>query len=517
MPAAFLPRTVLALAASAAVALGAGCGDDGASGSSGPDPAAALPATAPLYVEAQVSPGGDLADNVKAVSRKLLGTEDVGQKVVGLIDDQLGERGASYEKDIAPWLGQRAGVALTALGGRDADGVAAIVSKDDDKAKAYIDARPQTEQREYRGVAYRVKAADDEAAAIIDHTVLFGTEAGVKSAIDATKGNALADAKAFKEARDAIGTDGLGFFYMDPGRTFAAALGAASRAGASQAQMLQGALTGTGLRSIAGRLDVASDALRADVAVLGAKRQTPAGGDAAAAAAAVPADAWLSVGVGDVGAYVQNALKGLGRSGASSGIDPAVLLQQLKAGFGVDVQQDFLSWMGDAAFFVRGTKPDTVGGGLIVHSKDPAASRRAIGTIDGLLTTFDVAHGPLRGVAGAEGLEVHLSGVDRPIDIAAKDDRFVVAFGEDALRAALGGGAQLGQSPAFTQAAGLLGGPKPSLFLNTPSAVALLGAFAGSAPGFRNATPTLDALGPLVAGGEDRDGVTHAEVAIAVR
>ncbi len=118
--------------------------------------------------------------------------------------------------------------------------------------------------------------------------------------------------------------------------------------------MFKGLLTGSGLQSVAAKLDVASNALRIDAAAIGLK--TKAGsGDGPGAAAAVPAGSWLSVGVGDVGGTISKAISSLGDSGATGGVDPATLLQGLQSQLGVDVRKDLLSWMGDAALFVRGT------------------------------------------------------------------------------------------------------------------------------------------------------------------
>ena len=119
--------------------------------------------------------------------------------------------------------------------------------------------------REYRGVKYRYKADDDLAAAVVDHAVLIGTERGFKSAIDARSGDTLASSATFKKARETVGTDGLGFAYADPGRFFDLAAGAASgkAPGVDDAQlkMFKGLLTGSGLQSVAAKLDVASNAL----------------------------------------------------------------------------------------------------------------------------------------------------------------------------------------------------------------------------------------------------------------
>jgi hypothetical protein len=522
--------TLLASCCAAALALVplAGCGDSSSAGGgdAGADPAALLPASSPVYVEAQVRPTGDLAANAKTVAGKILRTSDPGGKIVGLIDDALKDDKASYSDDIAPWLGQRAGIAITSIGagGKDVDVVGAIASKDDDAANAFLDEQAKGTTRTYRDVKYHFKAGDDLAAAVVDHAVLIGTERGFKSAIDARSGGGLAATGTFKKARETVGTDGLGFVYADPGRFFDLVAGAASGTAAGQdaatLKSFKGLLTGTGLQSVAASVDVASNAIRVDAAAIGLKASTAksaAAGDGPGAAAAVPAGAWLSVGVGDVGGLVESALTSAGSAGITGGVDPATLLQGLKAQLGIDVQKDILSWMGDAALFVRGTSTSDLGGALVVTSKDPAASRAAIPKLEKLLKGVGVDTAPLAGGAGADGFTVKVGGpLASGIDVASKDDTFVVAYGKDALKDALAGGNALGDSAPYKTAAGLLDGAKPSLFLDTPQVVKLIGAFAGDDEGFQKAKPTLDAFGPAAAGITHDGDVVRLKAAVAV-
>jgi hypothetical protein len=286
--------------------------------------------------------------------------------------------------------------------------------------------------------------------------------------------------------------------------------------------MLKGLLTGSGLKSFAGRLDVAKDAMRVDFAAIGGKQGLigTGAGDGPGAAAAVPAGSWLSIGFGDVGGTFTQAIKSLGSSGAFGGLSPEVLLSGLKAQLGVDVQKDLLSWMGDAALFVRGTTASDVGGALVVHSKDPAASRRAIPELKSLLRRLGVQVGGLRrsgAGSGVAGFSVHAgSKLPGAVEIAAKDDTFVIAYGKDALRDALAGGDQLGDSAPYKAAAGLLDGAKPSLFLDTPQVVKLIGSLAGGDPDFQKAKPTLDAFGPAAAGAKREGGTTRVKLAVSV-
>jgi hypothetical protein len=526
MATSLLPRCAAAFVAAAAVALPvAGCGSAGSSagGDPGADPAAFVPASAPAYVEAQVQPDGELGANAKAVAGRILRTGDPGAKIIGLIDHGLEAQGITYAKDVEPWLGKRAGIAVTGVrGASKPDVVAAITSKDDAAAGRFVDGLEGAEKRTYRNVDYRFTSAGDVAAAVVDHVVLVGTEPGLKSAIDARSGDTLANAKNFKEARATVGTDGLGFLYADPSRVFDLVQGAmpgasagGSGAGAGQAsQALKGLLAGSGLRSFAASLDVAKDALHVDAAVIGVSAQTGAG-DGPGAAAAVPAGSWLSIGVGDLGGTVQRALAGFGKGGgAAGGLDPQALLQGLQGSLGIDIQKDLLSWMGDAALFVRGTTKSDLGGALVVTSKDPAKSKASIATLRRLLQTIGARPKELTGVSGATGLT--LDAGSGTVEIAAKDDRFVIAYGKDALRDALAPASPLGDSAPFKTAAGLLQGAKPSIFLDMPQLVQLLGAAAGNDPGFAEAKPTLDAFGPAAAGVTSSGDVVRLKAAVSV-
>jgi uncharacterized protein DUF3352 len=535
------PRRYALLAASCAAVVVpiAGCGDSGSSSSSGSgadagaDPAALLPASTPVYVEAQLRPTGELAGNAKTVVGKILRTADPGGKIVGLIDDAIKDNGVTYKKDIEPWLGQRAGIAITSVGaGSDVQLVGAIASKDDDAAKKFVERQAKGTTKKYRDVEYRFKAGDDLAAAVVDHAVLIGTEKAFKSAVDAeaSGSSSLATAGAFKKARSTVGTDGLGFVYADPSRFFDLALGAASGSGAmksSDAQSLQafkGLLTGSGLQSVAASLDVAKNALRVDAAAIGLKKGLAGTGSAeggAEALAAVPAGSWLGFGMGDVGGTFKSALTSLSQAGATGGVDPATLMSQLKSQLGIDVEKDLLAWMGNAALFVRGSGVADLGGALVVTSKDPAASKAAIPKLKKLLSGLQVKTGALGSGApsGADGFSIDVgsgSPLGGDVEVASKDDKFVIAYGKGALADALAGGDKLGDSEPFKTAAGLLEGVKPAVFVDTPAIVKLVSAFVGNDEDFAKAKPTLDVFGPAAAGIEQDGDVTRFKAAVAI-
>ena len=96
----------------------AGCGGGGGSSSVDVGPAAAVPANAALYLDGTVKPTGTAQSDAKAALSKIMKTPDPGAKIISLIDKQKTATGqpVNYQQDIAPWLGQQAGVFFTSLG-----------------------------------------------------------------------------------------------------------------------------------------------------------------------------------------------------------------------------------------------------------------------------------------------------------------------------------------------------------------------------------------------------------------
>src|ERR687885_1236136 len=79
----------------------------------GADPAALVPASAPLYAEAVV--GGDAKEqsDARAALARILRTSDPRGELVRLFD-----RGnVQFTRDVEPWLGDRVGAAALGVGG----------------------------------------------------------------------------------------------------------------------------------------------------------------------------------------------------------------------------------------------------------------------------------------------------------------------------------------------------------------------------------------------------------------
>src|SRR4051812_22054378 len=123
--------------------------------------------------------------------------------------------------------------------------------------------------------------------------------------------------------------------------------------------------------------------------------------------------------------------------------------------------------MGDAGLYVAGTTAADRRVALVIASKDPAATQRAVRALEPLARrSGDVT--ALNAAGVDEGFAVRRGHSDDELLVAAAGNRFVVALGRRALAEAIAsGGSRLGDAPAFQAAAAKLGGGvKPSFFLD---------------------------------------------------
>ena len=135
-------------------------------------------------------------------SAKILGTTDPQGQVVALFD----QGGVQFARDIEPWLGDRVGAAALTLG-KQGDKIVVAASRDDAAATAALGRiLPGASERSYRGVSYRVATKDGRplAAGVVGDAVVFGSENGLKAAVDASKGSSLAEGDQLKEARSTV-------------------------------------------------------------------------------------------------------------------------------------------------------------------------------------------------------------------------------------------------------------------------------------------------------------------------
>lgn len=513
-PTAAGPRRAFLTSSLVAACLVAGCGGESTGGGGGTDPAAALPAGSPIYFEAVVRPEGDRKADVESVLRKLGAGKDPIEQLIAFADSQ-GDRKVTFRQDIEPWLGDRVGGAITGFDG-DEPTVAIVVSTTDADATQDVIERLLPEARSHNGVKYRHDRKKEFAAGIVDDVLILGDERAFKQSVDATKGDSLAESEAFERARDASGDEGLGFMYAN-GRRFIDLLTRSGELPPEQADVLRQVLQGQGGSGvISATLEVEKDQIRIDGAAIterkGDKPAKAVKGDSAAALAALPSGALLGVGVGAIGANLDQVLSQVGGV-ATGGFNVDQLVAGLRGATGVDLRRDLLSWMGDGGVFVRGAGASGIGGALVVNSTDPKASQAVIPKLERALRQFEV---PVRR-RGRDGLILTVPGLPFDLRMVARESRFVIAVDEASLRDALEPSGRLGDDPAVKAASRTLEGTPPALFLDLEAVLALVGTFLADDPGYRQISPYLQAFGAVVAGTERDGDVQRARIAIGIR
>src|SRR5512133_2826542 len=287
----------LVLALSAAIA--AGCGSSSGSGG-GDDPAALVPAGAPLYLEGVVRPDGQVRTDLEGALKKIMRTDDPGAKIQQLIDDSGKRDDVTFKDDVEPWLGDRVGFAITALhNGQDADYAAVIDSKDDGKAEKLLAKQEGTVKRSYNGTDYRFDAKEKTATALIDHRVVVATEGGLKAIVDGKGKDHLDQANGLTAVRSKVAQDRIGLFYLDvQGLVRAIAQQASSD---PQVGALVQSFASAAPRTLGAALQAQPDALRVDAVSIGTPKSSTPAGSGADVLATLPGNAWLGLGVGNLG------------------------------------------------------------------------------------------------------------------------------------------------------------------------------------------------------------------------
>ena len=184
-------------------------------------------------------------------------------------------------------------------------------------------------------------------------TVVFGSENGLKAAIDASKGSSLAESDALKSARSTVRQERSGFLYADVASLLRQALAGAG-GGAAQLAPLVGPISQALPKTVAAALDAEPGMLRIDSAAIGNGGGVRPAGSGADALAALPGDAWLGLGVGELGKTVDDVIARLSSGGGLAGVGVQALLAQAQQQIGLDIRRDLLAWMGDAGLFVSG-------------------------------------------------------------------------------------------------------------------------------------------------------------------
>jgi hypothetical protein len=487
----------------------AACGGGAASGEA--DPASAVPADAPFYVEAVVRPEGDLRDDALDAAGKVLRTDDPSAKISELIDKALKEDGDTkldYEKDIKPWLGDRAGAWIAAGDtGKDPVGAAIIAITDQDAALAAVDKARKANgdrmtDRSYEGTDYQVDKGGDAVGATEDF-LIAGPEAQFKRTLDTLKdGKPLADSDRYRDGTDSLSDDRLGHFYVDFKELLK--LGFQSEPnGAEQLRQFEQLVPLEKVGPVMGSFAANGDRLALDVTVgVEGSKSLGALGNLATGASTpllkeLPGDTWGAFGAPQYGKSLRLTFDQL--AGAFGG---AALENQLRKQYGIDLDDDVLSWIGDVAFFIRGNSMATLDGGAVIQVTDEAKAATGFAKLVGLLQSqAGLGAKPIK-IAGADAAFAVQDGTTpKPIVLARGSGKVVIAYGNAAAAEALAPSDKLGDAEIYSQAQDALEDDvEPGLLVSMPAVIALVDSIGEADADWDKAKPYLDAYDVIALG-----------------
>jgi uncharacterized protein DUF3352 len=510
--------TLLVACVAAPAAVIAGCGGSSGGGDVDVGPAAAVPASAALYVDGTVKPTGQTQADAQAALGKVLKTADPGGKIVSLIEGQAKAQGHpfNYQQDVAPWLGQKVGFFFTDLTDNAQKGAAVIETTNPASALAFAreesgataaNPAPQT----YNGVSYQAEPDDPtNVFGTVGDFLVAGDVEAFKAAVDANSGESLGDNADFKDSLDQLPSDRLGTFYTVP-KTLLDALGSGQIDAQSQAAIEKSA--GDSINEpVSGALTASANTLELEFVGGNNGVETPESsllGD-------VPADSWLALGLGDLGASAKRTINQLKEQGVPNLQEG---LSQVEQATGASIDQ-LTNALGDAVLYVRGASEKTLNGALIVQTKDADLTGRLLSQLQTLLTVGGQGTTkPLQLGGGGTGFQINdPTETPQPIEIAQQGDKIVIGYGADSVAQSLAPAQKLSDSPTFSTAKGQVSDLGTDFFLDFPKVFKLAEAGgAKSDPDYRQAKPYIDALSYLVSGSGTKDDQAELKAVVGLK
>jgi Protein of unknown function (DUF3352) len=497
-----------------AIALAAGCGNDGASSS---DAASLAPAGALVYGEATLRPEGDQKAALDDLIEKFPGEGGAGERLGRLMEKAFAESdsGLSYEDDIEPWLGDEAAffVSNAPSGDEEADGAFLVATEDEDATVDAVEKEGDTRKTDHRGHDLYISSSGDGAAAVLDGWLLAGTPGGVKAAIDtAEDGETLEDDETYQETLAEAAGDRLGFVYMNMPRVLR-----------ELEESPDAAALGPFRRMFGEPVLVTATANQDGVRLEGTVPATLASGfpfvaEGSGTADELPGDSWLALAQPDLGKTIAGYMDLAGGSFGSR----ELLRQQFKAMTGLDLERDVISWMGDWGVFVRGTSVAELEGAVFIETSDESASGRFIDAIARLARENaepGMRISALQLPGGGEGITARGGDFDKPVHLFQRDGKVVAAYGDGAAQDALEPAETLADSPAFTQAEDSLGDDYAISFFLAIEPILALAESEGASEDedWQEVKPYFEPLGALVGGAREDGDKLRSAFALTVK
>jgi hypothetical protein len=505
-------RAVPVAAVLAGALLLAGCGGDDDKQEPPATPAAAasfnvtselapaVPADAAVFAEVKLQPGGEQQAAIDELTK--LFDDGKGTSLAEELDLDL-KGGRTFEKDIVPYLGGRAGgfaivdpeaPKTTSTKDDEADGALIVQVKDKDKLTESLTSSFGASTKPVK-IAGQVAYRGDEGVTlwISDALAVVGTEDAVTAAIEAQGGETLDKNERFTTALKQVRADDpLAIGYTDLKN--ASALGAALTAMDDESKDAFKQLKKSGVPGAsAGDLDALEQLANApfpdaDMTVamaalakpgqitleFGGTQPKPATGsaeqfakDGSDAVAALPSGSWLAFG------------SSLASANGMEGLSLADQLKQIEELTGEELPSGLTSALDKIKTLAVGIKGDSllaIGGAAIVQTTDAAAATELLKTIERELakdSSLTVEKTPIPGAD--DSLVVRTAQLPIRIAVGVKGDRLVIGLGAESVTNALEGAKTLSGDPAYKQAQEALGGDAPMMLVNPTPLAQLLG------------------------------------------
>lgn len=163
--------------------------------------AALVPADALAFVHVSTDADRAAVERALALARRLGAEQALRDQLGGLLQGG-GGTAADFDRDVRPWLGDEAALALTPGGGTTAGSLLLLSVTDEDAARAFLARTAGRARRSaYAGTALAAYG-NGTVATFLDGFLIVGQQRSVRGAIDraAGRGRALADDPAYRAA-----------------------------------------------------------------------------------------------------------------------------------------------------------------------------------------------------------------------------------------------------------------------------------------------------------------------------
>jgi len=521
VPALVKLRLVLSAILAGLVALLAiGCGGGSDSGG-GADPATLAPPSVPVFINFTIHPEGATKTNIEELAKKLAGVDDLGGLIVSELENSADEDGEEldFEKEVEPWLGERAGLFLEEYEGEDFEGYgAAIQAEDEGEAQDFVDKQAEqsnesVEDGSYEGVDFKVQE-DETTIGVFDGFVVFAeNEAIFKKMVDASNGDNLAGEDAFTSATDNLPDESAADVYVDIG-------GLIKEAGNEIDADTQSFLESAGIEpreaTAVASLVPNSDNVEIDFSS-NVSGDNPPSGDASELLGSLPGTAVGASASPEFGKRFNEGIAKIDEEGIPGEVPPHQLKKTLKEA-GVDLES-IAGSIGDVGLYVTGNSEKSLGGAVVMEAESDTQATNTVSNI-GLFLRKAGVPGVTKVSEGATGFSIRSPELGRqPVVVAAKGDRIVIGYGlASALSAFQETSKTLADSAAFKEAEGALGDTPITAFVDGPSALNLAQALvpAGDEE-FEEAEQYLRKIGYLAIGSEASGDLATAKLILGVK